>query len=269
MTPPTELLPATPDVGEVAFAVGRAWRWNGSAWSLVQLATNGSRAEWLALGLALDRAFLTNRQQAERVATALAAGDRNLLSRLLARAYVEGRRVGRVMQGVRLGVGTTLTRAQQRAWVDQAQALAARYTESIERAVDEATGVTVAQVRTWVSGTANQAAWAGHDTEADEVAVLAEAEFKVWVRAWPRKAVRDWHDELEGVSIPIEASFILQGGPNAGARVYGPRDWQSVSDPGEHMQCGHALRFERVLSREDATSALAARGVLYDPRPAR
>lgn len=268
MPPPVDLLPVDPDSGQIAFALGRAWRWTGVRWVQVTLSAIGSRAEWLALGLALDQAFRRSRVRAEAVATALAGGSRAALVAFLTRAYVEGRRAGRVMQGVRLGVTARLTRGEQAAWLAEADQHARSFTTRLERAVDEASSVTVLQLRSWVSTASDQATWRGHDAEAEAVATLAEAEFKTWVRAWPRARHRDWHDELEGITVPVDAMFILPGGPHGGARVHGPRAWDSVGDPAEWMNCGHALRFEKRVTREMAGASLASRGVLYDPVPA-
>lgn len=267
MTPPTDLLPANPELGEVAFAAGRAWRFTLGGWVHYPLTAMGSRAEWLALGLRLDTAFRRNLVTAENVTRALAAGGIAALRRYLASGHLDGRRVARVMQGARLNVTNRLDRRAVEAWRGGADRYASIIANRIERTVDEASGVTFLQLRTWVQQAGQQAVWNGHDQEAAAVATLAEAEFKTWVRAWPRTKHRDYHDRLEGVTIPVDSAFIIPGGPDPGARVHGPRDWANAPSPGNWMNCGHALRFERQVTREQAEPALRNRGVLYDPRP--
>lgn len=227
----------------------------------------GSRAEWLALGLRLDTAFRRNLVTAENVTRALAAGGIAALRRYLSSGHLDGRRVARVMQGGRLRVTNRLDRRAVEAWRGGADRYATIIANRIERTVDEASGVTFLQLRTWVQQAGQQAVWNGHDQEAAAVATLAKAEFKTWVRAWPRTRHRDHHDRLEGITIPIDADFVMPGGPNSGRRVSAPRAWDDVSDPAEWMNCGHALRFERQVTREMAEPALRNRGVLYDPRP--
>lgn len=267
MTPPTDLLPPNPELGEVAFAAGRAWRFTLGGWVHYPLTAMGSRAEWLALGLRLDTAFRRNLVTAENVTRALAAGGIAALRRYLASGHLDGRRVARVMQGARLNVTNRLDRRTVEAWRGGADRYGTIIANRIERAVDEASSVTFLQLRTWVQQAGQQAVWNGHDAEAAAVATLAEAEFKTWVRAWPRTRHRDHHDRLEGITIPIDADFVMPGGPNSGRRVSAPRAWDDVSDPAEWMNCGHALRFERQVTREMAEPALRNRGVLYDPRP--
>lgn len=82
----------------------------------------------------------------------------------------------------------------------------------------------------------------------EEAAAEGEAEFKQWIRAYPTKERREWHDRLNGTALPRGEKFVLPGGPNAGRSVDGPHDWKSVSDPREHINCGHAVIYTRAAS---------------------
>ncbi|HET9026087.1 MAG TPA: hypothetical protein VFN07_00975 [Trueperaceae bacterium] len=265
MTPPLHLLPPDPDLGQVAFAAGRAWRYTVKGWTHQQLSALGTRAEWLALGLQLDVAFRRHATAAEVITKAIASGNLAALRLYLARAHLDGRKVARLLQGGYLRVSPYLDRRTAARWLESGQLYSQAIANRLEAARVERT--TFLQLRSWVVNSGQQAVWAGHDAEADEVATLAEAEYKTWVRAWPRQRRRDWHDRLEGVSIPIDTDFVLPDGPNAGRRITGPRAWDDVDDPAEWMNCGHALRFEKVLTREQAEPALRGRSILYDPRP--
>lgn len=67
---------------------------------------------------------------------------------------------------------------------------------------------------------------------------------KTWVRIHALKNPKDarpWHEALEGSAIDDEEMFRLPGGPNAGALVKGPHDWDSVDDPAEWMNCQHGM----------------------------
>jgi len=77
----------------------------------------------------------------------------------------------------------------------------------------------------------------GAETAAKEAGAL----WKTWIRVYPVKHPRDWHAALEGQTIPERAKFVLPGGPNVGKRVDAPHDWDSVPDPAEWMNCGHAV----------------------------
>jgi len=265
MTPPLHLLPGDAELDEVAFAAGRAWRFTLAGWIHQPLSALGSRAEWLALGLRLDGAFRRSSTAAEAIVRAVAAGNLAALRLYLARAHLDGRKVARLLQGGYLRVSPFLDRRTAQRWLESGQLYAYAIANRVETARLERT--TFLQLRSWVVNAGQQAVWAGHDTEAEDVATLAEAEFKTWVRAWPRSKHRDWHDRLEGVSIPVDADFVFPDGPNRGQRITGPRAWDDVSDPAEWMNCGHALRFEKTLTREDAEPALRGRRILYDPRP--
>lgn len=265
MTPPLHLLPPNPGVGEVAFAAGHAWRYTLGGWTLHLLSTAGTWAEWLALGLLLDAAFRRHAAISEAITKALAAGSLAALRIHLARAHLDGRKAARLLQGGYLHVSPYLDRRTAAQWLESGQLYALAIANRLEAARVERT--TFLQLRSWVVNAGQQAVWAGHDAEANEVAALAEAEFKTWVRAWPRSKHRDWHDRLEGVSIPVDADFVLPDGANRGQRITGPRAWDDVPDPAEWMNCGHALRFEKTLTREQAEPALKNRAILYDPRP--
>lgn len=67
------------------------------------------------------------------------------------------------------------------------------------------------------------------------------ATHKVWIRIYPHRQHRDWHDVLEGRRIPRDDLYILPGGPNMGARVTGPHDWDRVPSAREWLNCGHAV----------------------------
>jgi len=53
------------------------------------------------------------------------------------------------------------------------------------------------------------------------------------------------------VTIPVDDFFNLDG-----VNVYGPRDWDSLPDPGEWMNCGHALDFKQAVTAEDLEPTL-------------
>jgi hypothetical protein len=201
----------------------------------------------------------------------ISAGGITALRDWLTRVYLQGRRIGYITQGTQFRFGRFIRPAVAQAWVDEAAEYAARWTTALLTEVDEANKPTRMWLENRVRQSSEQGVWNGTDAGTQEVAALAQAEFKVWVRAWPRNETRDWHDQLADDlgGIPVDDLFVLPGGPNAGARVYGPRDWAAVNDPAEHMACGHALRFEARATTEDRDIAIAKRGVLYDPRPAR
>ncbi|MCK9513762.1 MAG: hypothetical protein M0R28_21405 [Pigmentiphaga sp.] len=182
----------------------------------------------------------------------------------MAGAYATGVQTGWVVHGTLLGgVPTSLTGRAAREWRDRAfehgEVIANRFGHLLEAEP------TVAQLTRHASVAGESSVWAGQDAAAAEVAILAEAEWKVWVRAWPRKEHRDWHDALEGVTIPEENLFTLPGGPNQGAQVYGPRDWDAVPDAGEHLNCAHALRYQRHATAEDLEGTKRGVGVIYTP----
>lgn len=81
----------------------------------------------------------------------------------------------------------------------------------------------------------------GWSEGAKAAAKEAGALWKTWIRVYPVKHPRDWHAALEGRTIPEKAKFTLPGGPNKGKKVDAPHDWDSVSDPAEWINCGHAV----------------------------
>lgn len=72
-------------------------------------------------------------------------------------------------------------------------------------------------------------------------AQAGNARYKRWVRVYPVKRPRPWHQALVGKTIPVDEPFVLPGGPNRGKRVEGPFDWKSVPDPGEWLNSGCAV----------------------------
>lgn len=97
------------------------------------------------------------------------------------------------------------------------------------------------QPRLWLKLAVRAGVRGGWAEGAREAAEEAGAGFKTWVRTWPAKEPRDWHDALEGKTVPAKMLFTLPGGPNAGAKVEAPHDWRRVTDPGEWINCGHAV----------------------------
>ena len=95
--------------------------------------------------------------------------------------------------------------------------------------------------RLWLKLVVRAGVRGGWTEGAREAAQEAGAGFKTWVRTWPAKEPRDWHDALEGKTVPAKMLFTLPGGPNAGAKVEAPHDWRRVPDPGEWINCGHAV----------------------------
>jgi hypothetical protein len=229
-------------------------------------------SEWPTLGRALGDALKLARELAPSIVEqALLERDTQALIDWIARQYLQGRSLGYIAHGAHLRLGRFVRPNVLRAWVDAAQAYGNEWTTSLLTQIDDAGAPTRMWLENRVRQTGEQGVWRGNDDVAREAAVLAEAEFKVWVRAWPREETRDWHDQLADDlgGIPVEAQFRLPGGPNAGALVDGPRDWVNVPDPAEHMHCGHALRYEMRVTGEDLQVAREQRGVLYDPRPRR
>jgi hypothetical protein len=217
------------------------------------------------LGRALQRAFGLNRREAEAWAEAIIAGNTAAAVRELITAYLRGRAIGYQVHGRMLGASATIPVAVARAWREAANRYATGLTMRAMRTFDERGDVTRVFVRSYASELTRQTTWAGQDDTFKDLGRAFDVEFKTWVRAWPREKHRDWHNELEdGKAIPVDDLFTLPGGPNAGAQVYGPRDWERVSDPGEHMNCGHALAFE---TRPTAENTEDPRGSpIYDPR---
>jgi len=86
---------------------------------------------------------------------------------------------------------------------------------------------------------------------AEQAGREAGAMFKTWVRVYPVKEPRDWHSALEGTTIPEKGKFTLPGGPNRGQKVDAPHDWDSVPDPREWVNCGHAVIYTRQATWRD------------------
>lgn len=80
----------------------------------------------------------------------------------------------------------------------------------------------------------------GYTSGARQAGRAGRAKQKTWVRAYPARNPRDWHDELIGTTIKVTEFFFLPGGPNAGALVEAPHDWDHLGDPAEWINCGHA-----------------------------
>ena len=95
--------------------------------------------------------------------------------------------------------------------------------------------------RLYVDLVADIAVRRGWSEGAEAAAKEAGALWKTWVRVYPVRHPRDWHAALEGRTIPEKAKFVLPGGPNMGKRVDAPHDWDSVPDPAEWINCGHAV----------------------------
>lgn len=150
--------------------------------------------------------------------------------------------------------------AEMRAWALHATWLdlptlppAAVQGELVERAIAFANDV-VARVsavygageppvspRVYVRLVADVATRRGWSEGAEVAAEKGGARWKTWVRVYPVREPRDWHVALEGQTIPETAKYTLPGGPNAGQRVDAPHDWDSVPDPREWINCGHAV----------------------------
>lgn len=215
------------------------------------------------LGRLLTAAFLLNRQQAERWAELIIGGATGQAARELVLAYIRGRQVGYTVHGATLGASRVIPARVARRWRDAGLAWAVDVQQRVLRTFDERGDVTRAFVQSYANGITTQATWTGNDEMFKDLAVASTVEFKRWVRAWPREEHRDWHDDLTDVVIPVDDLFTLPGGPNAGSQVYGPRDWNRVGDPAEHMNCGHALAFETRPARSELDRVNTT---VYDPR---
>lgn len=95
--------------------------------------------------------------------------------------------------------------------------------------------------RLYVDVVADIAVRRGWHVGASAAAEEGDATRKTWVRVYPVRHPRDWHAALEGTTIPASERFRLPGGPNAGRLVEGPHDWDSLPDPREWVNCGHAV----------------------------
>jgi len=209
--------------------------------------------EWLQLGAIIAPAIQRARNRAlARVPGALTNDTAlaSVLVTLFADAYLDGVNVAVITHGARLGLTV------ESIFAETTRDLTERSLVSIAAARDRALNTfgqdaTVAELTNWFAQANANMVWEGQDEEAEVLAKLAEVEVKTWVRSFARDEHRDHHDDLNGVTIPVDDDFVLPGGPNAGARVYGPRDWDSLSDPSEWMNCGHALEFKREATADD------------------
>lgn len=84
----------------------------------------------------------------------------------------------------------------------------------------------------------------GYSTGAEAAGAAGGATQTTWVRMYPARHPRHWHDELNGVSVPTGQYFTLPGGPNAGAQVLAPHDWSNLNDGSEWFNCGHAAIYQ-------------------------
>jgi len=112
--------------------------------------------------------------------------------------------------------------------------------------------------RLYVRLVADVAVRRGWSEGAEVAAREGGARWKTWVRVYPVREPRDWHVALEGQTIPERMKFPLPGGPNAGRRVDAPHDWDSVPDPAEWINCGHAVIYTPAATWKDV---LRKRGV--------
>ena len=217
------------------------------------------------LGRLISAAFAVNRATAERWAALITAGATGDAALELVRAYIRGRQVGYTVHGRTLGLPRSVPARVIRRWRDAGLLWANAIQTRVMETFDARDDVTALFVRSYAVGVTTQATWSGNDEMFKDLGRATSVEFKRWVRAWPRDEHRDWHDDLNDVVIPVDDLFTLPGGPNAGSQVYGPRDWNRVSDPADWMGCGHALAFETKPAAADVDRARADRTV-YDPR---
>lgn len=228
-----------------------------------------ARGELPALGRAFDKVLPKVRRDIEKkvLDKFSEAKDIQLVQRTLvqpfANAYLTGKQTGWIVHGTILGAPDSLNAREIRKWLEAAMAHGDLIANRFRRLLEAEP--TVAELRQHVLKAGEQSVWQGQDDAAREVATLAEAEWKEWVRAWPRTEHRDWHDALEGVVIPEDHFFTLPGGKNAGAQVYGPRDWERVTDPGEWINCGHALAYHRDVTQADLEQTVQGLGTVYRP----
>lgn len=207
--------------------------------------------EWLLLGQLLDAARRRANRQVERLAQALLTEATDDAIRAIAASYLEGGRAAFAAYSADLQLGRTIPRELAATWAAASVEYGARLVDTLQTTLGNRGEVTRLFIRSYADLTVQQSLWRGTDQTGQELGTLAEVQWKTWVRSFPRKEHRDHHDMLEGVKIPVDDLFRLPGGPNVGARVYGPRAWDRVSDPGEWMNCGHALRFSKTATREE------------------
>lgn len=217
------------------------------------------------LARVLEIAFKLNRAAALAWAEEIIAGNNERAVRELMRAYLRGTAAGYAYHGQVLGAPTSLPVAVARAWRDKANDFAVRAVNRAIRVFDERGDVDRVFVQSYATGLTRQTTLIGHDDTFKSLGAAFDVEFKRWVRFVARSVHRDWHDAIEDENaIPVDDLYTLPGGPNVGKQVYGPRDWDAVPDPGEHMNCGHALAFETRPTRENTVNPSGS--VVYDPR---
>lgn len=214
-----------------------------------------------SLGRVLDRLFPRLALRVERVITRESIREGVLID-LLADAYLQGRDAAWVVHGEYLRAPRSLPARIARAALEAALAHATLVTRKAQLTLGARANPTVAHTQAYARIAAEQSVWRGQDDGATDLARLMQAEWKEWVRAWPREDPRDHHAVLEGVIIPTDDHFILPGR----APVYAPRDWDAIPDPGEWLQCGHALRYRQTVTRSELGKTLEGAGIIYDPR---
>jgi len=207
--------------------------------------------EWLLLGQLFEAAQQRSRRRATQLAELLFTLAVDEAIRNIAATFLEGRVTGWQAYARDLALPAVITRETVAEWTVQANGQSRTLVSQLVNTLDDRPELTRVFVENYAKNVTDNTLWAGIDASGNELAVLAEVEFKTWVRSWPRREERDWHGDLEGVTILVDELFTLPGGPNVGSQVYGPRDWDAVSDPGEHMNCGHALRFRRTVEGRD------------------
>jgi len=213
-----------------------------------------SREEFRPLGVAMTRLLARIRRLIEgRLIPDLLerpSAARGTIVDVITEAWMSGALTGYMVHGAYLEAPASMPPSLAQPLAEQAlqhgEWTATRIRDSLEdREVTQAVVALLARSSTEAS------AWMGHDIVARGVANMMEAGFKRWVRSWPRKEERE-HSVLEGQVLPESELFTLPDG----RLVYGPRDWDRVPDPGEWINCGHALVYLREATVAD---------VLYNP----
>jgi hypothetical protein len=214
-------------------------------------------SELLVLGRIMQPLLRTARQRARaRIAANLGSPTAltQAIASVFATSYLDGVDAAVIVFGSQLGVArASVTNEMGRNLTERMlTAVGAARGRVLEQVESEISGaLTVAQLQAQLENAAEAMVWRGQDEEAEVVARLAEVQWKTWVRAFARDENRDHHDDLNGVTIPVDDYFNLSG-----VRVYGPRDWDSLPDPGEWMNCGHALDFKQAATAEDLEPTL-------------
>lgn len=182
---------------------------------------------------------------------------RGLLVTFASGAYTDGSLAGFYVHGSYLGAkDKDLTQGRLKNWIDRGQNFGEFAVGRLEELVD--TGSSFPLTR-WAGLVGEAGVWRGQDDSALELGREYEVEWKTWVRVWARSEHRGWHDTLEGLTIPVDDFFSLPGGKNAGAKVYGPRDWDKLPRVGEWVNCGHALTFSKTATAADIRRNRTAR----------